>query len=222
MCEFLRYLMFKKVKKFLFTIACIGGIMNGDCSEIQEIKFEFKEGNPVVYTVLKTLSEARDFCVDLRDAGEDQILVTQEDKVGYSVRSVLKNTILSLAPLSGGDCSKIREEDKPFMASVLWEMQKQLYGCSVDNSIYCLNMLNIIANSAFDKALLLLHSQCEGENFIPSDTADWDIISDAVLMLKTEKNGRRGVAVTLLLKLKDLSVGREKPFESVLADWPAK
>jgi hypothetical protein len=178
----------------------------------------YYNGRPVTITVeghttynaLRTLSEIRDFAIDLKDATEEGIRVEGDspNKVEEAVKAVLDNTRKNLPPGVQLD----NDSGKPFLAMVLWEIQKWLYGCSIDSAIHCLTALNAIAPNAFEKARLLLLFQCNyHSDFTPLPTADWSIIGNAVLMLKQEKNGRTADATHLLQTLKD--TGR---YESLL------
>jgi hypothetical protein len=80
-----------------------------------------------------------------------------------------------------------------------------------------LNLLNEMAPTAFDKARLLLLSQCDPckhDSFIPLESPDRGPIAVAIHMLRTEKNGKAGEANELLRQLKNIEGYRE-----FLGDW---
>jgi hypothetical protein len=86
--------------------------------------------------------------------------------------------------------------------------------CSIDTAIYCFNLLNVIAPTAFDKAKLLILSQCDPsrpDDFVPLPTADWRIIGLGIRILSPEKNGKTKEARELLQKLKDTGLYKSNP-----------
>jgi hypothetical protein len=56
--------------------------------------------------------------------------------------------------------------------------------------------------------------QSPKESLKPLDIADWNVIGDAILLLKREKNGRFGQAKVLLRQLKGLG-----HYNALLEDW---
>jgi hypothetical protein len=92
------------------------------------------------------------------------------------------------------------------LAMILWKLQRRLSQLSIGSMIYCLNRLNEIAPTTFEKAQLLLLSQCNPlypDKFIQLPNADEIMIRDAVRMLQHEKNGRKDDADQLLSGLKN-------------------
>jgi hypothetical protein len=169
--------------------------MNRAFPQIRSVIITVKD-HSTKYTVFKSLRKIRNFLQDLTDATEDGIVIegsSSPHKVEEAVRIVYTNIIASLPA---------GEARKQFAVLALWEMQKQLYESSIDSAIYCLNELHKIAPTAFEKARLLLCSQCD-QNFIPLATADWKIIGNAIQLLKKEKNGETAAARDLLQTLKD-------------------
>jgi hypothetical protein len=84
-------------------------------------------------------------------------------------------------------------------------MQKLLQPHSIGSAIYCLNRMNDISPVGFDKARLLLLSQCHPEcpdDFVPLEHADWTIIGEAIAMLQNEMNARTVDAKALVQHLK--------------------
>jgi hypothetical protein len=95
---------------------------------------------------------------------------------------------------------------KQTLALTLWKLQSLFFSHCLDAAIYCLNELNKIAPTAFEKSKLLLSSQCNPifpDDFIPLPKADWSIIADAVRMLITEPHEETSGAAAFLEELKD-------------------
>jgi hypothetical protein len=163
--------------------------MDGTCCDVHAVTLTIKNYS-TKYTVLQTFREVRDFAIDLKDAKEDGIVVDGSHsplKTEEAVRAIYNNVIVT-GPLDSGT---------PFLALILWQIHKWLFPYSINSVIYCLNELHKIAPTAFEKARLLLLSQCNPD-FIPLETADWSVIEDAVRMLKSEKNGETESARDLL------------------------
>jgi hypothetical protein len=160
------------------------------------------------YRVLHSANEAIDFANSLDRAKEDGIVIegiAGKDRIlEKAIDTVYSNTAASLPD---GDTKK------PFLAFVLWQIQLYLGEYSIDSYIYCLNRLHELAATCFDKAKLLLLSQCNSR-FVPLATADKITIRNAVQMLRSEKNGKRAEARGLLRQLK--ATGR---YEAQLKTW---
>jgi hypothetical protein len=167
----------------------------------------------VKYEILDSARTIMDFADNLGSAIEDDIRIEGvdecDDVMTKAVEAVYCNTVASL-----GDW----EAAKPTLAWTLWRLREGLCSCCINGTIYCLNQLHRIGPTAFDKAQLLLLSQCErgsdGE-LVPRKTASWSVIRSAMIMLKEEKNGRRKEATELLRKVK----GTER-FDAIVAVDP--
>ncbi|MDR0351616.1 MAG: hypothetical protein LBH49_03135 [Puniceicoccales bacterium] len=217
----------KKVLMFvasgtMLIASCFGGGDEGDKSkDIKGVSIDGSmakiELKPVKYTSLKSIQDAKYFAMALTKANENQIVIdgqSSEGKISDAVKLVLGNTIKNLwSDFSGNfdsfDASGFPKDKKPFLAAVLWVMQGILFLHSIDTSIFCLNLLHRIAESSFEKAELLLLSQCKeekkgepGYNFTPNEDANWNIIGEAIMMLENEKNGNSQNANGLLIVLK--------------------
>jgi hypothetical protein len=155
-----------------------------------------------IFQVIKCDKDILKFAITLRRASPDEIVIDGNDGgdrlVDKAVETVYLNTVATLPD----DPTKI-----PFLAYVLWSLHSWFYLYSIDTAICCLNRLNELAPTAFDKAKLLLLSQCDPhhlDSFIPLEYPDTCAISDALRMLRTEKNGKSKEAKELLGKLKEI------------------
>jgi hypothetical protein len=158
------------------------------------------KGWSVTYKRLRSQKETERFAEMLWDAKSGDIEIEgiggNDRVVEKAVAAVYSNTLADL----GDDDTK-----KPFLVMILWRLQKWLFGWSIDSATYCLNRLDEIAPTDFDKARLLLLSQCRPvspPDFVPRSNADFALITSAILMLQAENNGRRGDAYQLLEQLK--------------------
>jgi hypothetical protein len=152
------------------------------------------------YGAFRSLREVKRFSRGLADSKEMRIkiegVVGNDRLVEKAVRAVYANTVASLGE---------NDTKKPFLASILWELRGWLHGWNIDSAIYCLNELHRMAPTGFDKARLLLLSQCKDvsrDDFVPRPNADRDIIIDAIGLLTEDKNQEREDADRLLQKLK--------------------
>jgi hypothetical protein len=157
-------------------------------------------GWSLTYKALRSQKETERFGEMLWDAKPGDIEIEgiegNDRVVEKAVAAVHSNTWAEL-----GDY----DTKKPFLVMVLWKLQKWLCGWSIDSAIYCLNRLDEVAPTDFDKARLLLLSQCRPvspPDFVPRSNADFGLIASAIMMLQAEKNGRRGDACQLLQQLK--------------------
>jgi hypothetical protein len=152
------------------------------------------------YEVLTSLSEINKFGLFLSGAKEEDIVidgVNERDRVvDKAVATVYFNTVASLPD----DNAK-----EPVLALILWQTHDWLHLYSIDTVIYCFRLLNIIAATGFDKARLLILSQCDPgrpDDFVPLPTADWSVIGTGIRILRQEKNGKTNEARELLRKLR--------------------
>jgi hypothetical protein len=199
-------------EKKILGIVLGGLLMGGNYCNGQFVKITV-DGNTVTYNSLKSLKEIKGFTMALQDAREEGIEIEGSEsicKVDEAVKAVLANTRENLPP--GFQMNNTK--GKAFLVMFLWVMQKWLYSCNIDSSIYCLTELHGIASTAFEKARLLIFSQCNPDGITPLPTADWNIIGDAVLMLKKEKNGHSNEAKALLGQLK--TTGQ---YNALLGKW---
>jgi hypothetical protein len=141
------------------------------------------------------------FVSDLRCTEEDRIEIEgiegKDRRVEKAVAAVYANTVATLPE------SRIK---KQFLAMTLWELQSEFAWWNMDCMCYCLNRLNEIAPTAFEKAQLLLLSQCHPlypDKFIKLPNADQRIIRDAIQILRHEKTVNRDDGNRLLARLKD-------------------
>jgi hypothetical protein len=75
------------------------------------------------------------------------------------------------------------------------ECKNRLFIHGVDAASYHLNRLNARVFNAYEKARLLLLSQCEnGISLVLPAAADWIIIGNVILMLTRDKDGHANVA----------------------------
>jgi hypothetical protein len=115
--------------------------------------------------------------------------------VEKAVAAVYSNTLADL----GDDDTK-----KPFLVMVLWRLYTFWHELCFRPMLYCLNRLNEIAPTGFDKARLLLLSQCRRvspPDFVPRSNADPYIISNAITLLIAENNGKSADADKLIQQL---------------------
>jgi hypothetical protein len=152
------------------------------------------------YESLKSYDEIRSFALDLTKRGKDCIVIEgmkgKGNLIQTAVEAVYGNTVSDLG---------LTETTKPFLAMALWEIQSRVNWDSIDTMIYCLNRLNEMAPSAFDKAKILLLSQSDRicrDDYQMNPMKDSIVIMDAIEMLKTEKNGRMNEAQELLAQLR--------------------
>jgi hypothetical protein len=170
------------------------------------------KGHSRTYGVLRSHNEIKDFALSLAKAKEECIVIEGLDDtdriVEKAVETVYWNTFTTLPD----DDMKI-----PFLALILWEIRAFLYEYCIDASIRCSNGLNSIAPTGFDKARLLLLSQCnpvDPDGFVPGPLADWTVVGAAINMLKSEKNGKQKDAKELLEQLK-----RNGRYRALLGKW---
>ncbi|MDR2735334.1 MAG: hypothetical protein LBB20_00625 [Puniceicoccales bacterium] len=225
-----------KVKKVLMVVLC-GIVINSSCfgggGKDDKSEDKDKEGvliggvtktieiKPTKYTSLKSTREARNFAMDLTDKKKGKVMAAsnsgEEMKISDVVKLVLRNTLkdlikedVDLDNIKGEelvDKFKDSKKDKAFFVSILWTIQSMLIGYSVNSSIYCLNLFHKIAKNSFEKARLLLLSQCDqnsSDEYIPRKDSDREVMKVAINMLKYEKDGYTKDADELLKKLKDL------------------
>jgi hypothetical protein len=151
------------------------------------------------YELLKCHREVRDFGIRLGKAKEKDIVIDgiegRDRLIEKAVEAVYSNAVANIC-----NC----DAKKPFLVLTLWQLHLLLSECSIDASIYCLNRLHKIVPSGFDKARLLLLSQCIPSTFIPLPRSDWHIIYNAIFMLQEEANGETREANELLERLKDI------------------
>jgi hypothetical protein len=173
-----------------------------------------KESGSETYSDFRNLREIEGFTSRLRHVKEEEIEIEGIERrdrlMEKAVATIYTNTVKAFPE------SRIK---KPFLAMTLWALQKGLSDSSIDAEIYCLNRLNEIAPSAFEKARLLLLSQCKPlcpDEFIPLPNANRCMIGDAIRMLRYEKNGKRSDADALLALLK--ATGR---YETFLEEIPS-
>jgi hypothetical protein len=158
------------------------------------------KGRSTTYEVLSSPRQIKLLKEGLTEANADDIVVDgisgKEGIVEEAVMAVYSNTVAALP-----DC----DTKRPFLARILWEIWFWGYSRCIDVSIYCLNRLHDMAPTNFDKAKLLLLSQCYPEfpdDFIPLRRIDGMIRSDAINMLMKEKSRKTSEATDLLGKLK--------------------
>jgi hypothetical protein len=156
---------------------------------------------------LDSVDDITEFLEDLLEATEEGILIEGIDEknplVDKAVEIVYSNTAAKFAD----GYSK-----NPFLALALWKLCNGLDTCSINACLYCLNLLHEMAPTDFEKARLLLLSQCDtsryGE-FILLPKADWDVIDTAIGIFQHQQNGRTGLAADLLGRLRETGQFRE-------------
>jgi hypothetical protein len=164
------------------------------------VRITCKDGSRT-YEALHSLSETESFLLDLENAKENEIEVDGMDGtdriVEKAVAAVYCNTVKAFAN---------EENKKLHLAMILWKLQKELCVFGIDGSLYCLNRLHELASTDFEKASLLLLSQCKPgshDELIPLREADAEIVHDAIHMLREEKAGKANDAKDLLQRFKD-------------------
>jgi hypothetical protein len=162
------------------------------------------------FETLDSFEEMKDFAIFLSDAKAKDIAIDGVEGTDHivekAIATVYTNTAASMLDTDAGK--------KPHLALILWTMHMFMDSARVTAITYSLNRLNALAPTGFEKARLLLISQCHPSRpcgFRPGGDADWYVIGNATLMLETEKNGQKASAKQLLEKLK--STGR---YSSVL------
>jgi hypothetical protein len=167
------------------------------------------------YESLHSLTEIDAFVNDLEHGTDYRIRI---DGIGGDDRlleNAVKTVYLNTVADFGDDHPR-----NPFLALTLWRFVRELYWHSIDTATYCLNELDRMAPTGFDKARLLLLSQCDSGSygsFVPMPTANWNIIKEALGMLRHEKNGNTDEATRLLQQLSD--TGR---YDKIFGRWPAR
>jgi hypothetical protein len=151
--------------------------------------------------VLRSVEEIENFICDLISADEGGIAIDGMDGddrlMEKAVAAVCFCTEASLPDTNA---------KAPFLALILWGIERLACRYTIDTVTYCLNMLHKIAPTGFDTAKLLLLSQCEPDHpddLVPLQTANWQIISDAVRMLRRQKHRKREEAKALLQWLRE-------------------
>jgi hypothetical protein len=168
------------------------------------------DGYSRTFESLNSVDEVQEFVRQLVYVKQDDIAIdgneSSDNLLEKAVAAVYSNTIASF-PDGNAKGS--------YLAFILWTMQESLCLCSIDSSIYCLNRFHEIAPTDFDKARLLLLSQCDPlcpDKFCPLPKANWGVIKYAIGMLKREKNGKKDDAKALLLKLRGTELCPSAPF----------
>jgi hypothetical protein len=151
------------------------------------------------YETLRYHRLIQSFAMDLTQADEDGIEIEgvegKDRIVERAIETVYSNTVAAFPYC---------DANKPFLVLVLWEIHLFLFSYSMNSSIYCLNLLHKMAPTSFEKARLLILSQCRRgcpEKLIPRKNADWNVIGNAVEMLENEKNGQMEQAKGFLKQL---------------------
>jgi hypothetical protein len=179
------------------------------------------------YEVLRSLAEIKQFASDLIETKECGIVIDGIDSsdrpMENAVATVYFNTEASLPDAS---------TKRPFLALILWVIGKQVYRCTIDTVRYCFNLLDSIAPTGFEKAQLLLLSQCEPDcpnDFVPVQMADWSVIFDAIQMLREQKYRTGEDARALLQRLQENEryermnwIGRSRPVHWKMVRSPDK
>jgi hypothetical protein len=158
------------------------------------------EGRSVTYEVLRSLREIERFLRMLYMAKAKDIRIEEIDDCDRLIERVVAAVVSNTIAYFSDDHSK-----RPFLAMVLWKLQTGLFGLSVDSAIYCLNRLKALAPTGFNKARLLLLSQCDPacpSDYVPLPNADSGIVITAIGMIKKERNGRWEDAYEFLQQLK--------------------
>jgi hypothetical protein len=126
------------------------------------------------------------FALALSKANENGIAIDGVDETeGLMIKAVETVDSNTAAALPDGPTKE------PFLALVLWTIEKILDKRGLDARIYCLNRLHEMAPTALDKARLLLLSQCDPsrpDEFMPRRNADWPTIGDATILLQHARN----------------------------------
>jgi hypothetical protein len=170
------------------------------------------KGRVTEYESLHSRYEMEEFVRDLTEADDRKIRLEGIEGSDHLMEKAIKAVYSNTAANFPNDFSKI-----PFLAYFSWKFYQDLSGPSTEAGICCLNLLHEMAPTSFDKARLLLLSQCDSHrygSFIPLPTADWDVIDDAVRMLARERNGRTDEARELLRKLNGTGL-----YDRVLSGW---
>jgi hypothetical protein len=152
------------------------------------------------YDTLRSIKEIHMFTFMLRRARKEDIVIEgiegRDRLVEKAVAAVYANAVVRFPE------GRVKRQ---FLVITLWVLQKRLICWSIDSAIYCLNKLNEIAPTRFDKAKHLLLSQfrpLSRTELVPMPKASEIIISDAIEMLTHEKGVRMVEANELLRRVK--------------------
>jgi hypothetical protein len=153
------------------------------------------------YAVLKSVGDALDFVADLERAKREHIAIDgmkgHHRIVEKAIAAVYNNTV---TPFPDDDVHKGQ------LLLILWSLQAALFRWNIESAIYCLHLALKVAPTGFDRARLMLLSQCDtacSDEFVPLPNADWDVIRTLIVILRREKNGKAREANRLLRKLGD-------------------
>ena len=205
--------MFGNMKKILIGVALIGGIMSGSCCGSEEITITSLQNTSTSYIKCQSSYDMKNFIEDCKDSKSIFIKQT-ESTIAEATKTLIENTI-DADNLESTDLSN----DKKALLAALCRIATQQFISSFPDAVtYPAEILKKIAPTNYDIAVLLLESQCES-NYLPKNTADWNIIGDAVYLLKNEKNGHTSKANNLLKQLKEL---KSNIYAPLLAKWSAK
>jgi hypothetical protein len=163
-----------------------------------------------VYESFHSRYGIEEFVRNLAEAKERGVRFEGAEGIEEAIKAVYANTAAAFPD----GCSK-----NPFLAYVLWKLYEGLRGYSFDTRIYFLNRLHEMAPTGWDKARLLILSQCDPcryGSYILVPNPDVHVIADAIGILKRQKNGRAAEARELLLQLKDAG-----GYELALGRWPS-
>jgi hypothetical protein len=154
------------------------------------------------YETLTCATEITSFAFSLSDTNEKGIVIDgiegKDRIVEKAVAVVCSNTAAHLQDSNTKD---------PFLAFMLWKLQNSLYFLCINSVRYCLRRLHQMAPTAFEKARLLILSQCDPDSpgeFKQFPKAHCDVINDAIIMLKNEKGARSAEARALPSVLKNM------------------
>lgn len=199
----------------IMVASCFGS------DDIKEVKIIFNS-REITYKTCKSAEEMSNFVSDCIEGKEIRIndIPQSSMPLNSATAAIISNTARELESSAMDiDYAHMQENYKPLIALISWIGFQQFSSVSPDTSTICLEILNKIAPSNYDKAELILKSQCVS-NYEPAKNADWRIIGEAVNMLKHEKNGHTGEANNLLAKLKELN--GKKTYAALLGNWGIK
>lgn len=156
--------------------------------------------NGRLFSRITNSTEAKNFADALYEAKYDDIeieskigMVTSHSRLNDAINVIINNSFLE---------ASTNEKLKQLYMVFLWSIYKSVFPSNLETQGFCYEKMNEIAKTSFEKAELLLLSQCKTGKVVPLESADWSIIGDAVYMLADEKNGYRERAFELLKELK--------------------
>jgi hypothetical protein len=204
----------KKVLMFVASLAMMIASCFGGGGKAKNIKIVIDTENKYIYGPCKSAVDMECFVAECIN-NSDNIYLDYEGKIGLEeavlimINSATRASRIFEKSDEVIDYKKLDEKYKLLVALFAWVGFDQCLAISPTIAFKCLSILNEIAATDYDKALLILKSQCDEDNK-PNINADWDMIGSAIHILKNCKNKSADDFLGNLKKIKG------NPYEALL------